>query len=102
VKTWNKPVQYDPSRGSVYSFIALPALSRTIDKTRSRAFKNRKKDDCVINDDEYSFNLGKDNPNPAEKIEVSKRATEVRKALARLNEKAMSSLHLIFRRVFAI
>ena len=96
VKIWNKADQYDPSRGSAYSFIATLARNRAIDRTRSRAFKNRRKDDYVINDDEYSFNLSTDNPNPEEKIELNERAVGVRKALAKLNENERQVLYISY------
>jgi RNA polymerase sigma-70 factor (ECF subfamily) len=96
VKIWNKADQFDPSRGSAYSFIATLARNRAIDRTRSRAFKNRRKDDYVINDDEYSFNLSTDNPNPEEKIEINERAVGVRKALAQLNEKERQVLYISY------
>jgi RNA polymerase sigma-70 factor (ECF subfamily) len=96
VKIWNRADQYDPSRGTVYSFIATLARNRAIDRTRSRAFKNRRKDDYVINDDEYSFHLSTDNPNPEEKIELSERAVGVRKALAELNKKERQVLYISY------
>ena len=96
VKIWNKADQFDPSRGSAYSFIATLARNRAIDRTRSRAFKNRRKDDYVINDYEYSFNLSTENPNPEEKIEITERAVGVRKALAQLNEKERQVLYISY------
>lgn len=96
VKIWNKADQYDPSRGSAYSFIATLARNRAIDRTRSRAFKNQRKDDYVINDDEYSFNLSTDNPNPEEKLELNERAVGVRKALAKLNENERQVLYISY------
>jgi RNA polymerase sigma-70 factor (ECF subfamily) len=96
VKIWNKADQFDPSRGSAYSFIATLTRNRAIDRTRSRAFKNRRKDDYVINDDEYSFNLRTENPNPEEKIEITERAVGVRKALAQLNEKERQVLYISY------
>jgi len=96
VKIWNRADQYDPSRGTVYSLIATLARNRAIDRTRSRAFKNRRKDDYVINDDEYSFHLSTDNPNPEEKIELSERAVGVRKALAELNKKERQVLYISY------
>lgn len=96
VQAWNKANQYDPERGTVYSFLATMARNKAIDKTRSRAFKDRKKDDYVINDDEYSFNLSVDNPNPQESIELTERAVIVREALAELNEKEREVLYISY------
>lgn len=96
VKIWNRADQYDSTRGTVYSFIATLARNRAIDRTRSRVFKNRGKDSYVINDDEYSFNLSTENPNPEEKIELTERAVEVRKALAKLNVKERQVLYISY------
>lgn len=96
VKIWNRADQYDEARGSAYSFIATMTRNLAIDRTRSRAFKNRRKDDHVINDDDYSFNLRTDNPNPEEKIEISERAIRVRRALAMLNEKERQVLYISY------
>ena len=96
VQAWQKADQYDPGRGTVYSFLATMARNKAIDRTRSRAFKNSKKDDYVINDDEYSFNLSTENPNPEESIELTERAVSVRKALAELNEKEREVLYISY------
>ena len=39
MKFFNNADQYDPSRGSVFGFIATLVRNRAIDRTRSRAFK---------------------------------------------------------------
>lgn len=95
-KIWNKADQYDPSRGSPFSFIATLARNQAIDRTRFREFKNRRKDDYIINDDEYSFNLSTENPSPEEIIEISIRAAGVRKALEQLNEKERQVLWISY------
>ena len=96
VKIWNRADQFDSSRGLVYSFIATLARNRAIDRTRSRAFKNRIKDGYVIDYDEYSFNLSTENLNTEEKIELAERAIEVRKALSKLNEKERQGLYISY------
>ena len=96
VQAWQKADQYDPGRGTVYSFLATMARNKAIDRTRSRAFKNSEKDDYVINDDEYSFNLSTENPNPEESMELTERAVSVRKALAELNEKEREVLYISY------
>lgn len=96
VQAWNRSDQYDEDRGSVYTFLATMARNKAIDKTRSRAFKNRQKDNYIINDDEYSFDLSEDHPNPEEKIELTERAITVRRALARLDEKERQVLYISY------
>lgn len=96
VQAWRKSDQYEPQRGSVYSFLATMARNKAIDRTRSKAFKNRKKDDYVLNDDEYSFHLSTDNPNPEENLQLTERAVAVRKALASLHKKEREVLYISY------
>lgn len=55
VQAWEKADQYDPTRGTVYSFLVTMTRNKAIDRTRSKAYKNSKKDDHVINDDDFSL-----------------------------------------------
>lgn len=96
VQAWEKAEQYDPTRGMVYSFLVTMTRNKAIDRTRSKAYKNNKKDDHVINDDDFSLNLSHDSPNPEENMELNERAIKVREALGSLNKKEREVLYISY------
>lgn len=96
VQAWEKAEQYDPTRGTVYSFLVTMTRNKAIDRTRSKAYKNNKKDDHVINDDDFSLNLSHDSPNPEENMELNERAIKVREALGSLNKKEREVLYISY------
>lgn len=96
VQAWEKAEQYDPTRGTVYSFLVTMTRNKAIDRTRSKAYKNSKKDDHVINDDDFSLNLSHDSPNPEENMELNERAVKVREALGSLNKKEREVLYISY------
>jgi len=96
VQAWEKADQYDPTRGTVYSFLVTMTRNKAIDRTRSKAYKNSKKDDHVINDDDFSLNLSHNSPNPEENMELNERAVKVREALGSLNKKEREVLYISY------
>lgn len=94
VQVWEKADQYDPSRGTVYSFLVTMARNKAIDVTRSKAYKNQSKEDHIIND--FTLELQHDNPNPHEEIELNERAVKVRDALSRLKEDEREVLYISY------
>lgn len=91
VQAWEKSNQYDADRGTVYSFLVTMARNKAIDVTRSKAWKNQRREDQVIND--FTLDLQHDNPNPQEEMEFSERAKKVRQALSQLNKKEREVLY---------
>jgi len=96
VQAWEKAEQYDATRGSVYSFLVTMTRNKAIDRTRSKAYKNSKKDAHVINDDDFSLNLSHNSPNPEENMELQERAVKVREALGSLNKKEREVLYISY------
>lgn len=96
VQAWEKAEQYDPTRGTVYSFLVTMTRNKAIDRTRSKAYKNSRKDDHVINDDDFSLNLSHNSPNPEEDMELHERAVKVREALGSLNKKEREVLYISY------
>jgi RNA polymerase sigma-70 factor, ECF subfamily len=94
VQAWEKSDQYDPSRGTVYSFLVTMARNKAIDMTRSKAYKNHAKEDHIIND--FTLELQHDNPNPHEEIELDERAAKVRSALSRLKKDEREVLYISY------
>lgn len=94
VQAWEKADQYDPSRGTVYSFLVTMARNKAIDLTRSKAYKNQSKEDHIIND--FTLELQHDTPNPHEEIELNERAVKVRDALSQLKEDEREVLYISY------
>jgi RNA polymerase sigma-70 factor (ECF subfamily) len=94
VQAWEKADQYDPERGTVYSFLVTMARNKAIDVTRSKAYKKQKKEDHAIND--FSLDLQQNNPNPHQEIEIEERANKVRSALSQLNKKEREVLYISY------
>jgi RNA polymerase sigma-70 factor (ECF subfamily) len=94
VQLWEKADQFDPSRGNLYSFLMTMARNKAIDVTRSRDYKDSKKEDHIIN----NFTLTPESKynNPHEDLELNERAGMVRQALKRLSEKEREVLHVAY------
>lgn len=96
VQIWEKASQFDRDRGTVYSFIVTLSRNKAIDRTRSKAFKNSKKDDHVINDDDFHLDLEHDSPNPEQNLVLDERARSVKKALEQLDKKERQVLYISY------
>lgn len=94
VQLWEKADQFDPSKGNLYSFLLTMARNKAIDVTRSRDYKDSKKEDHVIND--FTLTPESKYNNPHEDLELSERAGMVRQALKRLSEKEREVLHVAY------
>lgn len=70
------------------------ARNKAIDVTRSRDYKDSKKEDHVIND--FTLTPESKYNNPHEDLELSERAGMVRQALKRLSEKEREVLHVAY------
>lgn len=91
---WEKADQFDASRGNVYSFLVTIARNKAIDRTRSRAYKDSTKEDHIIDDFTYTPESKKNNP--YEDLKLSERASLVREALNKLDEKKQQVLYIAY------
>lgn len=94
VQLWEKADQFDPSKGNLYSFLLTMARNKAIDVTRSRDYKDSKKEDHIIND--FTLTPESKYNNPHEDLELNERAGMVRQALKRLSEKEREVLHVAY------
>ena len=94
VQLWEKADQFDPSKGNLYSFLLTMARNKAIDVTRSRDYKDSKKEDHIIND--FTLTPESKYKNPHEDLELNERAGMVRQALKRLSEKEREVLHVAY------
>lgn len=91
---WEKAEQYDASRGKVYSFLVTMARNKAIDRTRSRGYKDSKKEDHIISD--FTMTPESDKNNPYKNLELSERASIVRQALQKLSDKERKVLRVAY------
>lgn len=94
VQLWEKADQFDPSKGNLYSLLLTMARNKAIDVTRSRDYKDSKKEDHIIND--FTLTPESKYNNPHEDLELNERAGMVRQALKRLSEKEREVLHVAY------
>lgn len=94
VQIWEKADMYDPEKGKVYTFLVTMARNKAIDRTRSRAYKDSKKEDHTINDDDHIFES--DSKTPYESLELNERSLRVRNALKKLSEKEQKVLYVAY------
>lgn len=93
-QVWEKADMYDSAKGTAYSFIVTMARNKAIDKTRSRAFKDSKKEDHIIND--FTLNPESAENSPHENLELSERAAKLKLALQKLSSKERKVLHVAY------
>lgn len=94
VQLWEKADQFDPSKGNLYSFLLTMARNKAIDRTRSRDYKDSKKEDHIIND--FTLTPVSKYNNPYEELELTERAGMVRKALKNLSVKEREVLYVAY------
>ena len=91
---WQKADQFDASRGNVYSFLVTMARNKAIDRTRSRGYKDSKKEDHTISD--FTLTPKSEKNNPYKDLELSQRASIVRNALQNLSDKQRKVLQVAY------
>lgn len=91
---WEKSNQFDAEKGNLYSFIVTMARNKAIDVTRSRAFRDSRKEDYSI--DEFTYIPKSDANNPHEILELNERAALLRNAMDQLNENERQVLYVAY------
>lgn len=93
-QVWEKAAMFDAEKGRAYTFIVTIARNKAIDRTRSRAFKDSKKEDHIIND--FTLSPESNTNNPHEDLEFSERAVMVKNALKQLSEKEREVIYVSY------
>lgn len=89
VRLWRKPHRYDPSRGSLASFLQLDAHGRSVDLIRSEEARSRRE----VADEQRSSNYQAGPEEEAMNMITSER---VRNALGRLTENERKPIAMAF------
>lgn len=93
---WEKAHQFDTERGTPYTWIVSLTRNKGIDRLRSKVYKEQRKQDAVIDDDEAFFPLFSEENNPLENTILSDRAKRVYAALEKLSEKQRSVIQVAY------
>lgn len=95
VMVWEKAAMFDPSKGSVYTWLAAMSRNKSIDYLRSKANKNQKKH--VSEADEHIFPiLESEGMNPLDATIQNERSTMVRQALDGLPEEQKTIIAIAY------
>ncbi|NBB87481.1 MAG: sigma-70 family RNA polymerase sigma factor [Bacteroidetes bacterium] len=93
-QAWERADRFDAERGTPYGFLVTMARNKAIDRTRSKVFKNKQRQDQVI--DDFTLVPTSKGHNPAEHAEQSDRADQLRAALQEIPENQRYVLRLAY------
>lgn len=82
-QVWEKAERYDASKGSVYGWLLALARNRSIDRLRSKGYKQGRQEDSETGEMDGFAGEGLDNP--LDKADLSQRMTRVRAALEKIS-----------------
>lgn len=93
---WQKAEMYDLERGSVYTWIVTLARNKSIDRLRSKVYKEQKKQSTSLNDDEIFHPLYSDKKDPLEETILTDRANKLYAALDKISDKQRKVLEVAY------
>ena len=93
---WEKAEQFDAASGSPYAWIVAIARNKSIDRLRSKVYKEQKKQSTSLNDENVYIPLFSKEKNPLENTILSDRAKRMYLALEKLTEKQRTVLQVAY------
>ena len=93
---WEKADQFDTERGTVYTWIVSMARNKSIDRLRSKVYKEQKKQAVSLNDEDVHHPLYSEETDPLENTILMDRAKKVHAALAQISEKQRKVLQVAY------
>lgn len=91
---WEKSDRFDQAKGTAYSFIVTIARNKAIDKTRSRTYKDARREEKII--DDFTLTPISIENNPHENLELKERINRLRNAMTHLNENERQVLSVAY------
>ena len=91
-----KADQFDPDRGTGYTWIVSLTRNKGIDRLRSKVYKEQKKQSTSLDNDDVYHPLYSSENNPLEDTILSDRADMVRKALQQISEKQRKVIEISY------
>lgn len=93
---WEKADQFDPDRGTGYTWIVSLTRNKGIDRLRSKVYKEQKKQSTSLDNDDVHYPLYSSENNPLEDTILSDRADMVRNALQQISEKQRKVIEISY------
>ena len=93
---WEKADQYDPDRGTAYTWIVSLTRNKGIDRLRSKVYKEQKKQSTSLDDESVYHPLYSSENDPLEDTILSDRAEMLRNALQQISEKQRQVIHISY------
>ena len=93
---WEKADQYDPERGTGYTWIVSLTRNKGIDRLRSKVYKEQKKQSTSLDDDSVFHPLFSNENNPLEDTILSDRAERLKNALLQISEKQRKVIQISY------
>lgn len=95
-KIWENAEKFDLEKGTVYTWIVTLARNKSIDRLRSKVYKEQKKQSISLNDEDVFHPLYSNESDPLENTILSERAKRVHEALNEISEKQRKVLQVAY------
>mgnify|MGYP003118758172 CR=1 FL=1 len=93
---WEKAEQFDTERGTVYTWIVSLTRNKSIDRLRSKVYKEQKKQSVSLNDEDVFHPLYSEETDPLENTILTDRAKRLHNALTEISAKQRKVLQVAY------
>lgn len=95
-KIWEQAEKFDLEKGTVYTWIVTLARNKSIDRLRSKVYKEQKKQSVSLDNEDVFHPLYSDESDPLENTILIERAKKVHKALDQISESQRKVLQVAY------
>tara|TARA_R110002049_G_scaffold229148_1_gene401264 strand:- start:55 stop:672 length:618 start_codon:yes stop_codon:yes gene_type:complete len=95
-KIWQNAEKFDLERGTVYTWVVTLTRNRSIDRLRSKVYKEQKKQSTSLDDEDVFHPLYSEESDPLENTILKERAKKVHQALDQISEKQKKVLQVAY------
>lgn len=95
-KIWQQAEKFDLEKGTVYTWIVTLARNKSIDRLRSKVYKEQKKQSTSLDNEDVFHPLYSDESDPLENTILTDRAKKVHEALNQISEKQRKVLQVAY------
>lgn len=96
ITIWEKAEQFDLDKGTVYTWIVSLARNKSIDRLRSKVYKEQKKQSASLDNEDVFYPLYSDEQDPLEQTILADRAKSVHEALDQISDKQRKVLQVAY------